>query len=181
MNLKYLLVLIFIAIYSTSYSQITWDTTADLSRHEGGYGKFRSSVKASVFSNGNLGFEVVRVRNKLSLVWLMNNTATKYYGLQWINNRNYKYGLFGLKAGGDIDFSLIHLGFSATAQTDLKSLRFYAAPEAGISWWGTVGIYYSFILPLGNKEFIGNDNYQLGIKYNFTKDLFREFKDGVAL
>jgi hypothetical protein len=180
MSLKYHLLLLFFLTTIETRGQITWDTTRELSRHEGGYGKFKPSFKASIFHGGNIGVEAVRVRNHLSLVWLMNNTATKYYGIQWLANPNYKLGLFGLKAGGEVDFSFLHFGIGATAQTNFEKLKFNVAPEVGLSWWGTVGIYYAFVIQLTKDEFEGTQNYQIGVKYNFTKRLFAEFKKGVS-
>jgi hypothetical protein len=49
-------------------SQITWDTTMVLSRHEAGYGKFKPSIKAVLFFDNNIGFQVLRVRNALAVV-----------------------------------------------------------------------------------------------------------------
>jgi hypothetical protein len=176
---KCYLLLSFILISAIAIGQITWDTTAELSRHEGGYGWFKPSCQAAVFYDGSIGIEAVRVKNHLSLVWFMNNTATKYYGIQWIANPNYKLGLFGFKAGGQVDFRFLHLGIGATAQTDFKKLNLYAAPEVGLSCWGTVGIYYVFMVQLTKSEFQGAQQYQVGVKYNFTRHLFKEFKNGV--
>ena len=179
---KYYLLFLFFSFLTPAITkgQITWDTTAELSRHEGGYGRFKPSCQAAVFYDGSIGIEVVRVKNNLSLVWLMNNTATKYYGIQWIANPNYKLGLFGFKAGGQVDFRFLHLGLGAIAQTDFKKLNLYVAPEAGLSWWGTVGVYYAFMIQLTKSEFQGSQKYQIGVKYNFTKQLIKEFKKGAG-
>ena len=160
------------------HGQITWDTTQIISRHEGGYGKFKPSMKVSGFYTEGVGCEIVRVRNSLSLAWLTNNTSTKYYGLQWTDNKNYKYGLTGLKAGGEVDFRFLHLGFAMLSQTDFEKFKFYIAPEVGLSWWGTIGMYYCVMISLNNYDFEGIPDYQLGLKYNFTKDLAKEFRDG---
>jgi hypothetical protein len=182
-KLKYfrvVLVAFNLVFFNNSFAQITWDTARNLSRHEGGYGKFKPSIKSSITYDDNIGLEIVRVRNNLSLVWLMNNTATKYYGINWVANKNYKIGLVGISAGGDIDFTIFHFGLSGLAQTDFKQIKFYIIPNIGISWWGTVGLFYGAKLSLNKQDFIGNNNYVMGIRYNFTKDLFKEFKDGVG-
>ena len=179
MKIRYLFLFCFLMIFSKAQTQITWDTTAELSRHEGGYGKFKPSMKVAVTYSDFMGLELARVRNKLSLVWLMNNTSTKYYGVQWSANPNYKAGLFGLKGGGDIDFRYLHLGCGLVAQTNFEKIKLSLVPDIGLSLWGTVGIYYGTILLLSEEDFIGNNNYQLGLKYNFTKDLLKEFKSGI--
>lgn len=156
-----------------------WDTARTLSRHEGGYAKFSPSIKIALTYNGYAGVEIERVRNNLSLVWLMNNTATKYYGIQWVANKNYKAGLWSIKAGQDIDFRILHIGAALSAQTNFEKIKFYAIPTIGFSWWGTASIYYGFVLHLGNTDFTNNNDFQLGIKYNFTKHLAKTFRDGV--
>lgn len=178
MQQKYLISALLV-FFNTASAQITWDTLRNLSRHEGGYGKFRPSVKAAVIYDGNPGVEIARVRNGLSLVWLMNNTATAHYGVNWVANKNYKSGLFGITAGADADFTILHFGLSALAQTDFEQMKFYIIPNLGISWWGTVGVYYGFRINVCKKDFTGNNDYIVGIKYNFTKNLFSEFKEGV--
>jgi hypothetical protein len=177
---KVILILFNLTLFNNSFAQITWDTARNLSRHEGGYGKFKPSIKSSIIYDGNIGLEIGRIRNNLSLVWLMNNTATKYYGVNWVANKNYKTGLFGITAGGDIDFVIFHFGLSGLAQTDFKQMKFYLIPNIGLSWWGTVGVYYGAKLNLNKEDFIGNNNYIMGIKYNFTKNLFKEFKNWVG-
>jgi len=180
MKQKYPLMFLCLLIASTSEAQITWDTTRELSRHEGGYGTFEPSIKASIFYNGNPGIEAVVVKNNLSLVWLLSNTSTKYCGVQWIRNPNYKNGLFGVKGGAEVDFKFLHFGVGAFAQTDFKHVKLYGSPEIGVSWWGKVDIYYSYIILLSREDYIGNNSFQIGIKYNFTKDLFYEFKEGAS-
>jgi hypothetical protein len=172
---RHIMILLTICACSSVNAQITWDTA----RHEGGYGIFKPSVGASFFYAGHGGVEISRVRNRLSLVWLMSNTTCTHYGIQWINNPNYPVGLWGAKAGGELDTRLLHFGIGALALTDFERIRFYLAPEGGLSWWGTATIYYRYLGLVGNKEFTGNDTYQVGLKYNFTKDLAREFRNGV--
>ncbi|MGG9972020.1 hypothetical protein ACQ33O_09530 [Ferruginibacter sp. SUN002] len=177
-NIRIIITTFLLLLFNRGIAQITWDTTQHLSRHEGGYGTFKPSVKASITYDGNIGFEIARVRNSLSLIWLLNNTTTKYYGINWKNNHNYKHGLFGITAGGDIDFLFLHLGLGAIAQTDFQKLKFYVLPNVGLSWFGTVGIYYGTKIKLANSnDFIGNNNYIIGVKYNFTKDLMKEFSN----
>lgn len=177
--MRCIFIILLLLLFNKGNAQITWDTTQNLSRHEGGYGKFKPSIKAAVTYDDYIGFEIVRVRNNLSVVWLLTNTATKYYGVNWSNNQNYKSGLFGITAGGDIDFSFLHIGLNALAQTDLHKLKFYVIPNVGLSSWGTVGIYYGVKAKLSKEDFIGNNNYILGLKYNFTKNLAKEFRNGV--
>jgi hypothetical protein len=178
--MKYALLTALILWGDLLHAQITWDTTGDLSRHEGGYGIFRPSVGASAFYTGHAGLEITRVRNRLSLVWLMNNTTSTYYGLQWISNPNYPAGLWSARTGADLDFRFLHMGVGAMALTDFERLRFYLTAEGGLSWWGTVTVFYRYVGLVGNKEFTGHNNYQAGLKYNFTKDLSKEFRDGTA-
>jgi hypothetical protein len=177
--MRSLLTLFLLLLFNNSISQITWDTAKDLSRHEGGYGRFKPSFKSAIIYDGNVGFEITRVRNDLSLAWLVNNTSTKYYGVNWTCNKNYKFGLFGINAGGEIDFRFLHIGLNGLVQTDFSQVKFYIIPNAGISWWGTAGIYYGLKINMGKQDFIGNNDYVLGFKYNFTKNLFKEFKSGV--
>lgn len=178
MRVIVIFLLLLFSFGTTTVAQV-WDTTKQLSRHEGGYAKFSPSVKASVIYNGYLGIEVARVRNSLSLVWLLNNTATKYYGLQWTANKNYKAGLFGIKMGGEVDFRFLHMGAGLLAQTDFNKVKLYAIPTAGISWWGTLGFYYGFILHFGKEDFTGNNDFQLGMKYNFTGKLAKTFRQNL--
>jgi hypothetical protein len=175
MKLLVLLSVLFLVQQTTAQ---VWDTTKNLSRHEAGYAKFKPSIKATIGYNGYMNMEIARVRNSLSLVWLMSNTATKYYALQWVANNNYKAGLWGAKFGAEVDFRFLHLGFEVLAQTDFQKLRWYTIPTLGLTWWGKLGIYYGFVGLIGKKDFIGNNSYQLALKYNFTKNLFKEFKDG---
>ncbi len=180
-KIKYSLIILLLNFGIESNAQITWDSTGELSRHESRYGQFKPSLKFSTYYDGNIGFEISRVRNNLSLTSFLNNTATKFYGLSWSINPNYKYGLIGINAGADIDFSLLHLGINGLIQSDFEKTKFYFIPNVGFSWWGTFGIYYGFKINLGEDDFIGNNDYLIGLKYNFTKNLFREFKNGVDL
>jgi hypothetical protein len=169
---------ILLQVHKTN-AQAVWDTTKELSRHEAGYARFSPSVKLTAAYNGFFTVELAHVRNNLSLVWLMSNTATKYYALQWNANTNYKAGLWGAKFGGEMDFRFLHLGVGMLTQTDFKSVHFYVTPTLGLSWWGTVGVYYGFVWLIGKRDFIGNNSYQIGLKYNFTKNLFKEVKNGM--
>ncbi|MCE3282066.1 MAG: hypothetical protein K0Q66_803 [Chitinophagaceae bacterium] len=175
-----LLLLALLFFGANANAQITWDTTRDLSRHEGGYGIFRPSVTASAFYGGHAGLEITRVRNRLSLNWLMSNTTSSYYGIQWSNNPNYRAGLWGVRTGGDVDFRFLHMGLGAMALTDFERLRFYLTAEGGLSWWGAITVYYRYVGIVGNKEFTGHNDYQAGLKYNFTKELAKEFREGTA-
>jgi hypothetical protein len=160
-------------------AQAVWDTTRELSRHEGGYASFKAAPRIAIGYNGGMIAEAGYAKSSLSLIWLMNHVTTRYAAVQWTANPHYKHGLWGAKAGLETDFLFLHMGVELLAQTDLKKVKIYFVPNAGLTWFGTVGIYYSWLSPLSKKDFPNTNPYQLMLKYNLTKEMTREFKDGV--
>jgi hypothetical protein len=167
----------FILKFNGAVGQITWDTTRAVSRHEGGYGKFKPSIKATIFYNGALGVQVERVRNNFSLSWITNNTMAKHYGISWAYNKHYKYGLTAITAGVDVDFTYLHFGISGLVQTDFSKVKYSIIPEVGLARYGTLGVFYGYKIVLAKSDFEGNTNYLLGLRYNFTKDLKKTFTE----
>ena len=178
--MKKIFFLCFVLCIKISHAQITWDTIQKPDRHFQGQGTFKPSVKLAVIYNGNIGFEIGRVKNTLLLLGITRNTFTKYYGIQWLANNNYKNGLWSVKYGYDFDFRYLHLGLNLQAQSDLNSLKYFVSPSIGFSHWGTVGIYFISFIKLTKNNYVGDKNNQIGLKYNFTKNLKKEFKNGVA-
>jgi hypothetical protein len=176
---KYLIAFVFCFVLQNVEAQITWDTARDLSRHEAGYGTFKPCVKVAVFHNESVGFEIGRVKEKLSLVWLMSGLFTRYYAVAFTANKNYKNGLYTFKFSNDINFRYIYLGVGAQAQTDFNKLKFYFVPSLGLYRWGTVGVYYTRPMGFSKTNFVGVSKHQFALSYNFTKDLTKEFRDGV--
>jgi hypothetical protein len=127
-----------------------------------------------------MGIEIGRVKQKLSLVWLLNTTDSKYYAITYTKNKNYKNGLFGFKFSEDINFRYIYIGLGAQAQTDFNMLKIYFVPAVGLFRYGTVGVYYARPMGFSKTNFIGLSKHQFSLSYNFTKDLAKEFKAGVV-
>jgi hypothetical protein len=65
------------------------------------------------------------------------------------------------------------------AQTDFRKLQFSLMPNVGISLFGTLGVYYGYVLNPYNRPFDGSTEYQAGFKYNFTRNLYKTFKEGI--
>lgn len=177
--MKLIALLFFLIFFKFCVAQISWEQDDGRSKHEAGFGKFKSSIKSTIIFDGNVGLKISRIRNSLSLTTIFSNTATKYYGINWTNNKNYKSGLYGINAGFDIDFSVLHIGLNGLAQTYFNEIKYYFIPNFGFSWWGTLGIFYGFKIMLNEEDFRDNEDYQIGVKYNFTKDLKKEFMNGV--
>jgi hypothetical protein len=178
---KYFFAFVFCFVMHNVHAQITWDTTRVLSKHEAGFGTFKPSVKASVFYNESVGFEIGRVEQSLSLVAYLSATSSRYYGIAWTANKNYKSGLFTFKFNNDINFRYLYIGIGAQAQTDFDKIKFYFVPAVGLYRWGAVGVYYARPMGFSKTNFTGISKHQFGLSYNFTKDLAKEFKDGVKL
>ncbi len=138
-----------------------------------------SQLKLLCFYNGNISIELCRVRNRLALAWLLSNTSTKYYGLQYTHNKHYTYGLWGAVVGGEVDFALLHIGLKVLSQSNSNTLKWYIIPNMGISWGGTICAYYGYKLRLSKLDFTGNTKTEIGVRINFTKHLIKEFKNGV--
>jgi hypothetical protein len=179
-HIKIFFAIVFLFQYYIGNAQITWDTTRSLSRHEAGYGAFKPSVKAATYLSGNnFGVQVLRVKNNLSLVWLLSNTVSKSYGITWEQNRNYEQGLFGVIAGVDVDFPILHVGASVAIQTELTQLKYFLVPEIGFSYWGKITMFYGYSINLNQSRFVGTNANIIGLKYNFTKELAKEFKKAI--
>jgi hypothetical protein len=109
----------------------------------------------------------------------MSGLFTRYYAVAFTANKNYKNGLYTFKFSNDINFRYIYLGVGAQAQTDFNKLKFYFVPAVGLYRYGTIGVYYARPMGLSKTNFIGVSKHQFALSYNFTKDLTKEFRNGV--
>jgi hypothetical protein len=89
---KYLFAFVLFFVLQNVQAQITWDTTGSgtrSSRHDEGInGTFKPSIKASVFYNESVGFEIGRVKQYLDLGTYLSGTTSTYYAVGHTANKN---------------------------------------------------------------------------------------------
>jgi hypothetical protein len=178
--IKYFFAFVFCFVLQNVQAQITWDTAVQHRHDEGIHGTFKPSIKACVFYNESIGFEIGRVKQSLDLGSYLSGTTSTYYAFGYTANKNYKNGLYTLKISEDFNFRAIYIGIGAKAQTDFNKLKFYFVPAVGLYRHGTIGVYYARPMGFSKTNFIGISKHQFALSYNFTKDLAKEFKKGLA-
>jgi hypothetical protein len=177
---KYLFAFVLCFVLQNVHAQITWDTATQHRHDEGIHGTFKPSIKLCVFYNESVGFEIGRVKQRLDLGSYLSGTTSGYYAVGYTANKNYKNGLYTLKYSLDFNFRAVYIGLGAKMQTDFNKLKFYFVPAVGLYRHGAIGVYYARLMGFSKTNFTGVSKHQFALTYNFTKDLAKEFKKGLA-
>jgi hypothetical protein len=177
--------ILMLLLNSVVFAQPVWDTATDFGRHESGAATYRPSLriglaynqseKLNPYYSAEIGINFTRIH----LVWLLSNCSNRYISAGFAPKQQYiNRAIYSVKAGYEVVFRYIAMGAELKTTTDLKNTAFYFMPKAGITYFGKIGMYYLYGLPLTNNHFSNQMNSQIKLQYNFAKKMVASFKQG---
>jgi hypothetical protein len=145
-------------------------------RRQDGWNNYKTSLRFGLGLQRSVYTEIGVARHKYNIGCTGYASSLYYAALEWLptiraeNEKN----IYALKAGYEVNGSIIALGLEAKYQSDLKKNDIVLTPKIGFGIYGMINIFYGYNISFNHSPFSRVGHHQFSLVVNLNKRIIND-------
>ncbi len=169
-------IIFFCAISNIAIAQDTTVAFNTFNKRQDGFNAYKTALRVGLGLQKTIYTELGVARHKYSIVCTGYASSLYYAAVEYVPTIRplHEPSVYGIKAGYEINASIIALGIETKYQSNFKKNDIVLTPKIGLGIYGMINIFYGYNISFNHSPFTNVRHNQISIVTNFNKRIIND-------